>query len=87
MANDLEPYENITRVFWIKIELKNNHGKDRQDLGDIRDVISGTKRPIKNLLDIITFIGPYMQQMGIRVGWFWQIIIWIKRRSQISLRK
>jgi hypothetical protein len=84
MANDLEPYENITRVFWIKIELKDNRGKDRQDLGDIRDVISGAKSTINDLLDIIDFIVPYLQQMGISVGWFWQLTIWMKRSSKIK---
>jgi hypothetical protein len=83
MANDLKPYENITRVFWIKIELKDNRGKDRQELGDIRDVMSGVKSPIKDLLDIIDFIVPYMQRMGIKIGWFWQLTIWMKKRSKI----
>jgi len=84
MANDLKPYENITRVFWIKIELKDNQGKGNQNFGDIRDVMSGTKSPIRGLLDIIDFIVPYMQQMGIRIGWFWQISIWMKKK--INLR-
>jgi hypothetical protein len=83
MANDLKPYENITRVFWIKIELKEDHGKTSPDLGDIRDVMSGAKTPIKDLLDIIDFIIPYMQQMGMRIGWFWQVTIWMKKRSKI----
>ena len=86
MANDLKPYENITRVFWIKIELKEDQLKSRQILGDIRDVMSGVKSPIQDLLDIITFIVPYMQQMGIRIGWLWQLISWMKR-SQFSLKK
>jgi hypothetical protein len=80
MANDLKPYENITRVFWVKIELKDTHGKGSQDLGDIRDVISGAKGPIRDLFDIIEFIIPYMQQMGIRIGWFWQLSIWMKKK-------
>ena len=86
MANDLEPYENITRVFWIKIELKDK-SKGRQDLGDIRDVMSGAKSPIKDLLDIIDFIVPYLQSIGIRISWFWRLAIWMKRRSKISLRE
>jgi hypothetical protein len=83
MANDSNPYENITRVFWIKIELKNNHGKDRQDFGEIRDVISGVKSPIKDLLDIITFIVPYMQQLGIKIGWLWRPIMWMRRKFSL----
>jgi hypothetical protein len=83
MTNDLKPYENITRVFWIRIELKDNQRAGKQDLGDIRDVMSGAKRPIWDLFDIIDFIVPYLQQMGIRIGWLWQFTIWIK----INLRK
>jgi len=49
MANDLEPYENITRVFWIKIELKENQRAGRQTLGDIKDVMSGEKQPIYSI--------------------------------------
>jgi len=87
MANDLKPYESITRVFWIKIELKDNHENESPYLGDIRDVISGVRSPISNLLDIIDFIIPYMQQMGIRINWFWRLTIWLKKRSQVGLRK
>jgi hypothetical protein len=87
MADDLKPYESITRVFWIKIELKDNHEKDRQDLGDIRDVLSGARRPINDLLDIIDFIVPYMQQMGIRIKWFWRLTIWLKNTCKVDLRK
>ena len=78
MANDLEPYENITRVFWIKIELKENQLKGKQVLGDIRDVISGEKSLIVDLCDIIAFIIPYMKKMGFRINWFWQFVSWLK---------
>ena len=87
MANDQEPYENITRIFWIKIELKDNQQKGRQAFGEIRDVRSGKKRSIKDLLDIIDFIVPYLQPMGIKIDWFWQLTIWMKRRSRVILRK
>jgi hypothetical protein len=87
MANDLKPYENITRVFWIKIELKDHSGKDRLSLGEIRDVLSGVKRPIVDLLDIIDFMIPYMQQMGIGIDWSWRLTIWMRRSGKISLRK
>lgn len=86
MATDSKPYENISRVFWLKIEVKDNQQRGRENLGDIRDIMTGVKSPIKDLLDIIDFIVPYLQQMGIRVGWFWRLSIWIKRRSKVGLR-
>ena len=78
MANDLEPYENISRVFLIKIELKENRRDGRQVLGDIRDVISGEKSLIVDLCDIIAFIVPYMKKMGFQINWFWQFVSWLK---------
>ncbi len=77
MPNDQEPYENVTRVFWIKIELKENQHTGRQVLGEIRDVISGEKDPIKDLFDIIDFIIPYMKKMGIQINWFWRFTTFI----------
>ncbi|HLA88784.1 MAG TPA: hypothetical protein VJL10_12230 [Anaerolineales bacterium] len=82
MANDLEPYENITRVFWIKIELKENQRAGRQTLGDIKDVMSGEKQPIYDLHDIIHFIIPYLENMGIKIHWFWRLVSWLKRKRR-----
>ena len=84
MANELEPYENITRVFWIKVELKDIAWKGKQDFGEIRDVRSGAKRRIKNWIDIIEFMDPYLGQMGIRISYFWKFMLWI---NKINLRK
>ena len=80
MANDLTPYENITRVFWIKIELRERQKKGRQALGEIKDVMSGEKQLIYSLYDIIHFITPCMQQMGIKISWLWRLTIWVKRK-------
>lgn len=84
MANDLKPYENITRVFWIKIELKDHQLKGKQILGDIRDVVSGMKSPIWDLFDIIDFIMPYLQEMGIKISWSWRFTIWVKNKMDLS---
>lgn len=77
MSNDQEPYENVTRVFWVKIELKENQHTSRQTLGEIRDIISGEKSSIKDLFDIIDFIIPYMKKMGIQINWFWRFTAFI----------
>ena len=82
MANDLKPYENITRVFWIKIELKENQGSGRQALGDIKDVMSGEKQLIYELPDIIYFMIPYLVKMGVEIHWFWRLRIWFERRRR-----
>ena len=77
MANDLTPYENITRVFWIKIELKEGQKKGRQSLGEVKDVMSGAKQAIHELPDIIYFIIPYLETMGIRINWFWRFTAFV----------
>lgn len=82
MANDLEPYENITRVFWIRIELKENQRAGRQILGDIKDVRSGAIGHIRYLHDIIFFIIPYLLNMGVKVEWSWRLGSWLKQRRR-----
>jgi hypothetical protein len=79
MSNDLKPYENVSRVFWIKIELRDKSLNGRQDFGEIKDVISGEKKTITDLLDIPKFIIPCMRHMGIKVNWLWEFIIWLNR--------
>ena len=82
MANDLEPYENITRVFWIKIELKEKQKVGRQNLGEIKDVKSGTKAPIYEVSDIIRFMIPYLEHMGITISWFWRLGSFLERKRR-----
>jgi hypothetical protein len=82
MANDLKPYEDITRVFWIKIELKENQKSGRQALGDIKDVMSGDKQLIYELHDIIHFILPYLENMGIKIHWRLRLGSWLIRKRR-----
>jgi hypothetical protein len=82
MAHDLKPYENITRVFWIKIELKGDQEAGEQALGDIKDVMSGEKQLIYQLPDIIDFMIPYLESMGIRLPRFWWLGILAKRKRR-----
>ena len=80
MTIDEEPYENITRVFWIKIELNERPSKSLQCLGEIKDVMSGARSLIHCPHDIIKFMTPYMKQMGIKVSWYCWLTAW--RSSQ-----
>ena len=84
MTHDLEPYENITRVFWIKIELKDNRLKGRHIIGEIKDVMSGQRQVICELCDIVYFVIPYLEHMGIKIRWFWRLghLLEQKRRKQ-----
>ena len=84
MAHDFEPYENITRVFWIKIELKEGQQKGRQVIGEIKDVMSGARQAICDPYDIICFMLPYLKKMGIRIHWFWRFMSWRCCRSKVN---
>ena len=87
MANDLKPFENVSRVFWIKIELKEKSRKGRQVFGEIREVISGDKSLIKDFFDIIDFIIPYARGIGIQINWSWQFANWINGKLIRKHRK
>ena len=90
MAHDLQPYENITRVFWIKIELKDNRVNGRQVIGEIKDVMSGERQVICELSDIICFVIPYLETMGMRIHWYWQFrarSIRKRRKKNLDLPK
>jgi hypothetical protein len=73
----------FTRVFWIKIELKERLQRGRQVFGEIKDVLDGRKSPLVDMLDIIYFILPYMEKMGIHVNWFW----WLTNRLREKIRR
>lgn len=80
ISSDREPYENVTRIFLIKIEFKDNPYEGSQVTGEIKDVLSGEKGAINDLMDIIEFIIPYMKKMGVRINWLWPFAAFIDQR-------
>ena len=47
--------------------------------GSITHVPSGERRYLHNLDDILGFIAPYLQQMGVRLGLSWRLKQWLSR--------
>lgn len=48
--------------------------------GHITHVPSGERRYLKDLDDIVAFIVPYLQRMGIEPSLIWRTRLWLKRR-------
>lgn len=72
----------IKRAFWIefwveKIERKNGH-----DIGVIKEVMDKREQRISGLYDIIHFIIPYIENMDIKINWYWRFLGWLKQMEQ-----
>jgi hypothetical protein len=78
-----ESYEENTKVFMLKIWLEGSHreGKVRWR-GYITNVIDGNRRYIEDLFEIFQFIVPYLEGLGVKIGWFWRLRIWMKQKKR-----
>ena len=47
--------------------------------GHITHVPSGERRYLRDLDDIIAFIAPYLQEMGVQFDMRWRVKQWLKR--------
>jgi len=55
--------------------------------GYIIHVPSGTRRYLNDPDDILAFIAPYLQEMGVRLGLALQIRLWLRRWTRPTRRK
>jgi hypothetical protein len=72
----------IKRAFWIEFWLEKNQGKDGHDIGIIKEAIDKKERRISDLYDIIHFIIPYIENMDIKISWYWRFLGWLKQLDQ-----
>jgi hypothetical protein len=47
--------------------------------GHITHVPSGKRRYLRDLDDIIAFIAPYLEEMGVQFDLWWRVRQWLKR--------
>jgi hypothetical protein len=68
MSENNELYEANTHVFMIKIWLEESadEGGQARWRGHITYISTGERRYIENLYDVIAFIRPYLEKMGVR---------------------
>lgn len=81
MSNELETYETNTLVFMVKIWVEERaDGKTKAKWrGYITHIPSSARQYVEDLNEIIQFILPYLEQMGIRPDFGWQIVNWMRR--------
>ena len=72
----------IKRAFWIEFWLEKHQGKSRQDIGIIKEVVEKKEQRISDLYDIIHFIIPYIENMDIKINWYWRSLNWLKKIEQ-----
>lgn len=70
-------------VFILRIwrESRELAGKSPEWRGEIECVRSGERRFLKRLHEIAEFVAPYLDEMGVRLEFPWQIKNWLKQRK------
>ena len=79
--DQLELYETSTHPFILKIWLVEVATKARQATwhGSIVHVPSGRRQPLKDLDDVVAFVAPYLEAMGVKLGLCWRVRLWLRR--------
>jgi len=77
----MDPFESTTHSFFVRIWLEETaqevgHATWR---GHITHLPDGARRYIEDLDAILTFIRPYLQQAGVRLGVRWRLRRWLNR--------
>jgi hypothetical protein len=76
-------YEYNTHPFVVKIWLEESKGDRRPTWrGHITHVPSGDRRYFRRLDDIVVFIAPHLEEMGVPLGLWWQIRRWLSRANR-----
>lgn len=80
-------FEDNTQVFIVRIwlERRNIEGAPVEWRGVIERITPGNdrcgdeKRYVKSLDDVVAFIAPYLQEMGVKLGFRQQLSQWLKQ--------
>ncbi len=64
----------VVRI-WLEVAAHGSRGATWR--GHITHVPSGERRYLRNLQDITTFIAPYLEEMGVKLGLLWQVRRWL----------
>lgn len=78
-------YETTTDSFIVKIWLEDDSSRFNQVVwrGHITHVASGERRYVKDLDDILVFIGSYLERLGGNPGFSWRMRRLWKRMKQL----
>jgi hypothetical protein len=83
MSQNSELYEANTHVFMTKIWLEESadQGEKARWRGHITYISTGERRYIESLYDVIAFIRPYLEGMGVKTNLTSRIGEWLGRLS------
>jgi hypothetical protein len=79
----MDLYESNTHPFIIKIWLEESAGVAGRARwrGHITHVPSGERRYMEDVDEIVAFIVPYLESMGVEMGLRWRILRWLKQKT------
>ena len=85
----MDLFETSTHSFIVKVWLEETAEEAGQALwrGHITHVPSGKRRYLKNLDEILAFIKPYLEGMGVAFGLRCRIMKWLKLVKSVSVRR
>lgn len=83
---DMDGLELISQSFIIKVWVEEHPdaGSAGTWRGHITDVFSGERRYLKDLDEILDFITPRLEDMGVKLGVRWRVRRWFKRMIKRS---
>lgn len=78
-TNSIEPN---AHSFIIKVWLEQTAAEagSAQWRGHITHVPSGKRRYLKDLFDVCVFLVPYLEEMGVHLGFLWKARQWLHRQ-------
>jgi hypothetical protein len=81
-------FEDNTHVFIVRVWLERREIEDASAVwrGMIEHVPSRERRHFKGLDEMVDFVAPYLERMGVRFGTGWRVKKWLNRCT-ISWKK
>lgn len=81
-----EEIQSKTHSFIIKLWLEDFDRKRKRLVwrGHITHVANGKRRYVQHMIQIISFIVPYLEEMGVKVFLPWRFIPWLQSRRASS---
>jgi hypothetical protein len=82
-------FEDDTHVFIVRIwlECRDIEGTNVVWRGVIEHVTSGERRYVKDLDDLVSFIAPYFEKMGLRLKLVWRVKRWLTGWKRLLLKE
>jgi hypothetical protein len=74
-SREATSYPFVIRI-WLEDSAEGGHGATWR--GHITHVPSGERRYFDSLDDIASFVAPYLERMGVKLGLWWRVRQWVK---------